>query len=63
MLQTDHDNAGFAHAAQLVQVWRTRITYADGPVSKPKKAVELVYLLCSLDHPVAPVQKLAEWAR
>ncbi|MGP5184977.1 ISAs1 family transposase [Corynebacterium variabile] len=64
VLQVTAEEAGFPHAAQLVQVRRTRMVYpATGSGKKPQKTIEVVYLLCSLSHLDAPTQALARWVQ
>lgn len=64
VLQVTEQEAGLPHAAQLVQVRRTRTVYPAACSGKrPKKSVEVIYLLCSLGHLDAPVQALAAWAQ
>ncbi len=64
VLQVTAAEAGFPDAAQLMQVRRTRTVYtAGGSLRKPRKSVEVVYLLCSLGHLDAPVRELAAWAQ
>lgn len=64
VLQVTAGDAGFPHAAQLVQVRRTHtvFTTVEGRRSSTS-SVEVVYLLCSLGHLAALVQKLAAWTR
>ncbi|AEK38183.1 hypothetical protein CVAR_2843 [Corynebacterium variabile DSM 44702] len=64
VLQLAPEDCGFPHARQLVQVRRTRTVYpAKGSGNKPKKSVEIIYLLCSLNHGDAPTHSLASWAQ
>ena len=64
VLQLADEDTNFPHARQLVQVRRTRTVYpAAGSGRTPKKSVEVIYLLCSLNHVDAPTQALAGWAQ
>ncbi|MGJ0182813.1 ISAs1 family transposase [Corynebacterium glyciniphilum] len=64
-LQLDESDTSFPGARQVVQVRRTRTQYVKNKqgVKHPQRSVEIVYLLCSLNHIDAPVQKIAEWGQ
>jgi predicted transposase YbfD/YdcC len=55
---TAPDWIGFAGAHQVAQVRRTTTRQVNG---KPKKTVEVVYVITSADHTAAPPATLAAW--
>ncbi len=54
------DWPGFPGAAQVAQIRRTRITKTKHGT---KKSVEVVYVITSADHAIAPPATLAAWVR
>ncbi|WP_202616681.1 ISAs1 family transposase [Corynebacterium neomassiliense] len=63
-VQVTESDTPFPHAAQVIKVVRKRtVTCGKKGSRKSRPSQETVYLLCSLGHLDAPVQKLDAWIR